>query len=1530
MTAPHSDPDPNVGRLLKDGKYRLVRRLDGGGMGDVYVARDEDLHRDVAVKLLRATVVSVEYRARFRREIDALVALSHPNIVVLYDGPSAADPDFYFVMELLDGVSLQQQLSSTPQLPVDQVIRVVGAIADALDAVHGNGRTHRDVKPGNIFLCRSGVIKLLDFGLARAPDDTPVTGEGQPGTQLYMSPECLEGSDATARSDQYALGVVAFEMVAGGSPFSGPNFNLMARFSATFAAIGSLRRDLPNATAVDDVMRTVLAVDPSVRFESCAAFAQALTRGLTGVAAAPRMQVVARAPTSSIATAAPSAVSIAITPVTSTPDPWQRYWVRRGVAVFPDRDGFLVDPDVGSLGVSMNPQAVPLAQLHQTPVLILLGEPGMGKSVELKREHDRAHAAAGADEIVHAMDLRDVITAEELRRRFASAPFTRLAANPTTKLVLFLDSLDEGMLEVRQLAALLVAELRNLDPRRTSLRIACRTADWPQLLEESLVSAFGEDQVQAHELLWLRQHDAFAAVSRAGIADADAFLREVRIGSLGALANRPLTLRFLIEVYRRDNHLPATRSELYREGCLQLMTEQNPARQAAGQVGHLQPTQRLVVAGRLAALSVLSNHPVFDTSVSASSLVTDDFLVRDAVGGYEADAEGPFRATEDRVREVLRTALFTATTSTTRLTWTHRSYAEFLAAWYLSVERISLADLLPLVIVTDSVGTTVVPGLAEVIGWLGTLRDDVRAWVLAHQPDMLLHGDPSRLSSDEKRTLVDTLLTRASGVELDDYAVRQRQFAGLEYSGLADQLRSEIENREAPHSRRLRAIEIARAAKVDVLAELLAEIALDESEIDEHRTDAAYAVRVFDDDAAKRKLLPLARYGAAGDAHAWNETNIELKGCALEALSPQLISNSDAFALIVASMAGHGSVYDYFLDHFADRLTDVDVLSGLAWLADQDEGQLQLEGFGTRALHTRILELAFANLTRPDVHAALAEVLARRASQHGSFIADASLDAIHGRLAADPDARRGLIAEMLPRLRQPRDAFEIVHGHPLTLFEREDLPWLLERVEQSEPASVDESRWLELLSWAFNLSDVSVIDRLCTLWWSRPSVRARFGEWFAPVELDSPAADREREILAQHEEHARRVREADAVPGPGRDRWLPLLESAERGEIDAWWRLNLEFLRDGSRGQHVVEFVTDLSARPQWEAASAEDRRRLLNVALWYVRTRDPGEAEWPDHRPSIWRPAIAGYRALVLLARHDSPMFAQLGAAVWARWAATVGGLLSNNSRDDSYAGILTQCWLHARAITREALLRVLRAEVTAHGEVFSLPALESVQDPQLADMLCEVLEQNARTYSATHRLLDNLLSRGHARAKAWAVAQAHTGDAGDERTLAAAMALIECDAPAHFHSIWSRAEHTPLLSETLLRQMARASLFVAQQDDAAIGTPQPLIADVVSLAMVVARAQPRSIDPIRPQLVAYSVTEQHEFARWRDALLSLLARSGAPEAFAALETLCSEFPADTELRYIMEQGRRTFRQSSWHPRPQSQLLQLFTPRDA
>src|SRR5712692_8078919 len=223
----------------KLGPYEIVSPLGAGGMGEVYRARDPRLGRDVAIKVLPAYLsCTLELKARFEREARTISSLNHAHICHLYDVGSQDGTDF-LVMELLEGETLAERLHRGPVL-LDQVLRIGAEIADALDKAHQQGITHRDLKPGNIMLTKSGA-KLMDFGHAepataifqstgrgfstaatQTSPASPLTVEGMlVGTLQYMSPEQVEGKEADARSDIFALGAVLYEMIAGRPAFEG-------------------------------------------------------------------------------------------------------------------------------------------------------------------------------------------------------------------------------------------------------------------------------------------------------------------------------------------------------------------------------------------------------------------------------------------------------------------------------------------------------------------------------------------------------------------------------------------------------------------------------------------------------------------------------------------------------------------------------------------------------------------------------------------------------------------------------------------------------------------------------------------------------------------------------------------------------------------------------------------------------------------------------------------------------------------------------------------------------------------------------------------------------------------------------------------------------------------------------------------------------------------------------------------------------------------------------------------------------------
>jgi Tol biopolymer transport system component len=263
------------------GPYEVVSAIGAGGMGEVWRARDTRLEREVAIKILPSELAhSAQLRARFDREAKAISALNHPHICTLHDVGHENGVD-YLVMELLVGESLADRLANGP-LPLEQVLRFGGQIATALDAAHRQGIVHRDLKPGNIMITRSGA-KLLDFGLARTAQDAkpidmvtqgltearPLTQEGAIlGTFQYMAPEQLEGLQADARTDIFALGAVLYEMATGRRAFAGKTkTSLIAAIVSTHPEpISSITAMAP--AALDHVVRKCLEKDPDERWQS--------------------------------------------------------------------------------------------------------------------------------------------------------------------------------------------------------------------------------------------------------------------------------------------------------------------------------------------------------------------------------------------------------------------------------------------------------------------------------------------------------------------------------------------------------------------------------------------------------------------------------------------------------------------------------------------------------------------------------------------------------------------------------------------------------------------------------------------------------------------------------------------------------------------------------------------------------------------------------------------------------------------------------------------------------------------------------------------------------------------------------------------------------------------------------------------------------------------------------------------------------------------------------------------------------------
>jgi eukaryotic-like serine/threonine-protein kinase len=276
------------------GRYQLEGRLGFGGMSTVHRAVDLRLERQVAVKLLAEHLAEdPTFVSRFQREAQAAARLVHPNIVQVFDsGQDERTGQYFIVMEYIEGSSCAEILRDDGWVEVEEAIGIVEQACEGLHYAHRNGVVHRDVKPGNLLRAREGEVKLADFGIAKATEQSSITQVGSVlGTAAYLAPEQARGEEAGPSADLYALGVVTYQLISGRLPYEASSLTELAlkqqkeepgTLDTLVAAVGP---ELADAVAV------ALALDPRDRYQTAREMGRALRDGLNGIAPAERTSV---------------------------------------------------------------------------------------------------------------------------------------------------------------------------------------------------------------------------------------------------------------------------------------------------------------------------------------------------------------------------------------------------------------------------------------------------------------------------------------------------------------------------------------------------------------------------------------------------------------------------------------------------------------------------------------------------------------------------------------------------------------------------------------------------------------------------------------------------------------------------------------------------------------------------------------------------------------------------------------------------------------------------------------------------------------------------------------------------------------------------------------------------------------------------------------------------------------------------------------------------------------------------------------
>jgi len=1062
---------------------------------------------------------------------------------------------------------------------------------------------------------------------------------------------------------------------------------------------------------------------------------------------------------------------------------WKRFWCPRAKSISLADGGYLYDPDE-KYGKAYNPHLVALDEILYFPCLILLGESGIGKSVVLAGEYERiSNQIRSKGDEEEFLNLRSYGSEDRLIRDLFESNKFRFWQAGTHKLHIFLDSFDECPLGTSQLSVILIDKFNIYKNQlhRLYLRIACRTGAWPATLEKDLQNIWSQNPIGIYELAPLRRIDVTEAANKKNLS-ADLFLEEVSHNDLVSLALNPLTLNFLLNTYSKNNKKLCHREkvhELYRDGCEQLCTEIN--RIAYG----LESKQRLIIAARIAAITIFTNRSSIWTSLNQADITPEDIKLAQLSYGYETASSRDIEVTEKALRDVLETGLFSAR-GLHQIGWAHKSYAEFLAAWYLVQHNLSLAQIKEIIFISNEYGSRVIPQLHGTVAWLASMKLDVLQEVIKSDPDIVLKSD---IPMDEclRKEIVDKLLLKYEKGELYSYSlVEINNYKKLKHLSLASQLQSYIQNANQQIEARSLAIFIAQACDLSELQEDLLNLALDSPQPIDLREDAVGCLSTIADDSTKLKLKPLATEFLPEDQQD------QLKGDVLHSLWPKLISSDELFKFLrpPKSPNRHGSYWQFVNFQLVQEIQPCDLVIALNWLHQQG---IRYLGHPFERVGDSLLKKAWENLEYPGIVESFIRIALLQYQEYQSVVSNREIeDKMASQLLRDVRKRRFLIQKAISIMSKVKaEPYFLQDFLDKDILISEDIYWMLDNMKQSN-SERSQYLWAKMIEQSFDRQDGKQIDAILVNCQSNNVLNKIFIDYFKSVDFNSDEEKNQRRIYQNQKymecrKHQLKPQLLDPSP---QDRILQCLGQLESGEIDSWWQLNLEMTLRPDSKSHGSDFGLDLTGLPGWQDSTENIRNRIVQGAKYYIQHQQDPVSGWIGTNSY----SIAGCRALLLLLNQEPDFIQSLPSDIWKRWASVMIAMPGNDVRSSSYQVLVAHAYNHAPQECVDTLLIVLEREIQKYDSILVMRLFDQCWDSNLELAILEKLKDPKLTPKLYGNLLKELLEKGSNEAKQIArdilSLSVNLDQENREKTLIVSTILLrDCD-PISWSLIWSLSE--------------------------------------------------------------------------------------------------------------------------------------------
>lgn len=1200
---------------------------------------------------------------------------------------------------------------------------------------------------------------------------------------------------------------------------------------------------------------------------------------------------------------------------------WKRFWCPRSGHINLADGGYLCDPEE-KWGKIYNPDLVTFDAISALPCLALLGEPGIGKShtIEAEKNEIISEIQKQGGQVL-PLDIRSYGSEDRLvSRLFDSLEFTQCLKG-THQLHIFLDSLDECLLRIDTLATLLVDEFKRYQNhiQRLHLRIACRTAVWQPVLEEGLKQIWGKDSVGIYELAPLRRVDVSKAAKIEGIDNPEAFIEEINRKNVVPLAIKPITLEFLIKTYRSyDGKFPPNQRlhELYLEGCLWLCEERNQSRISSKLKGNVKRQQRLILAARLAAITIFGNKFAIWTGIE-SDVPADDVLIEKICQGTERVDGREFEIREEAVEEVLDTGLFSSRGELSRMGWAHQTYAEFLAAWYLVQHETPLNQVMKLIVSPEDPERKLIPQLHETAAWLASMRTDVLQEIMKTDPDVLLRSDiPTH--TNLQAAIVDNLLKQyEQGKLFDSHRDNYLTYEKFKHSGLAVQLLPYIQDLSKPIDARNAAIDIAEACKVDELQEELVNLALDSSQSIYLRASAAKAICTVGNASARLRLKSLIFSQMPEDE------DDQLKGYIFRAIWSGHLPVEELFNVLTPPKKRNftGS-YRVFVDfELVPKLQPCDLLVALKWVEKQG---LRCFGDPFERLADAIMLKAWEHLDLPDIAENFTKVALIQWREHQKIITfENEIQAqFQLSLVNNLERRRKLVEQAVITVsKSGENIFFLLDSLTENILSTEDVFWIIGKLQNVD--SQQERIWAALIQWKFNRDDLKQIDAILEATQANNILREEFAFYFSTIDLDSMQAENLRSNYQRMQEQQNR-RQKPILDPPPKERVLLFLEQLESGNLLAWWQINMEMLLKPDSQFYEQELESDLTKLPGWQEADIKTRERIINGAKKYIQEYNQVVYDWIGTN-TYDRPALAGCKALLLLLQETPEFLDTISSEIWQRWASVIVAFphSSTTQREDYYTELVKRAYINAPSETLNTLVSILNKENEEHSYIFILNKFEKCWDEPFKAVLLEKARDTAIKSECMGQLLEELLKHKSIEAREFAKSLISIPlpleEEAHQKAVVAGKVLVECAEPISWAVIWSAIQQDTDFGREVFETVTNRYVHGLH-----LKLTEKQLAD---LYIWLVCQYPHAEDPDHSnEVIAHNMGARESVANLRDSVLTQLRETGTFQACIEIERIADQFPKLTWLTRTLLNAQNVMRRKTWQPLKPEQILQIVS----